>query len=350
MANELQQKKLSNLEVSSFCEQMAMILKSGISALEGISILKEDARPGDEEELLGAVYDTMQETGLLYPALEETGVFPDYMLRMVEIGEETGTLDEVIDSLSGHYAREAAIAQSIKSALTYPLIMIGMMLLVILILITQVMPVFSQVFRQLGREMNSLSRGILALGNTISKYAYVFVGIVVIAALVLLFLTRTEKGRSRAARIGQHFRFTRELSDKMAASRFAGGMSLVLRSGLTPERGLEFTETLIDNEYFLKKIVSCKEKIKEGSDLSAALQETKIFTGVYARMVSIAGKTGMMDEIMGQIADAYSEEVDEKVQAFIAALEPTLVIVLSVIVGTILLSVMLPLLGIMSGL
>lgn len=350
MAKELQQKNLSNIEVSSFCEQMAMILKSGISALEGISILKEDARPGDEQELLSAVYDTMQETGLLYPALVEAGVFPDYMLRMVEIGEETGTLDEVIDSLSGHYAREDAIAQSIKSALTYPLIMIGMMLLVIIILITQVMPVFYQVFRQLGREMNSLSRGILTLGNTISNYAYVLVGLIVIVVAAALFLTRTKKGRNWTGRIGQHFRFSKELSDKMAASRFAGGMALALRSGLTPERGLEFSETLIDNEYFLKKIVSCKEMINEGSDLSAALQETKIFTGVYARMVSIAGKTGMMDEIMGQIADEYGEEVDEKVQAFISALEPTLVIVLSVIVGTILLSVMLPLLGIMSGL
>lgn len=350
MAKELQQKKLSNMEVASFCEQMAMILKSGISALEGISILKEDARPGDEAELLGAVYEHMQETGLLCPALAETGLFPDYMLRMVEIGEETGTLDEVMDSLDAHYAREDAISQSIRSALTYPMIMIGMMLLVILILITQVMPVFSQVFRQLGREMNSLSRGILVLGNVISRYAYVLVGIAVLIVLAAFFLTHTGRGRSLAARIGQHFRFSRELSDKMAACRFAGGMSLALRSGLTPERGLEFSENLIDNEYFLKKIVSCREKMNAGADLAAALQEANIFTGVYARMVSIAGKTGMMDEIMGRIADEYGEEVDEKVHAFIAALEPTLVIVLSVIVGTILLSVMLPLLGIMSGL
>lgn len=350
MANQIKQKPLSNLEISSFCGQMAMILKSGISALEGISILLEDAQTPEEKALLANIYDTMLETGRLHPSLDETKVFPDYFLQMIQIGEETGMLDEVMDSLDKHYSREEAISQSIKNALTYPLIMIGMMLLVVIILMTKVMPVFNQVFHQLGREMSGLSRGILLLGNALSQYASVFIGIGIVIILLLVYLTRTKQGRKILLKLGHHFRLSREIYDKMSACRFAGGMSLALRSGLNPERGLEFSENLICDEIFLNKIISCKEMLEQGIDLAEAFKTTGMFTGVYARMVSVAGKAGLMDEVMGQIADRYEEEVDERITSFISVLEPTLVILLSVIVGIILLSVMLPLLGIMAGL
>lgn len=350
MANQIQQKPLSNPEVSAFCGQMAMILKSGISVLEGIDILLEDAQTSEEKALLSGIYESMMETGSLYSSLENTKVFPDYLLQMIKLGEETGTLDEVMDALNRHYSREEAISQSIKNALTYPLVMIGMMLLVVIILMTKVMPVFNQVFRQLGREMDGLSRGVLVLGNTLSKYASVFIGIGIVLILLLVYLTRTKNGRKMLVNLGQRFRFSREIYDKMSACRFAGGMSLSLRSGMDPERSLEFSENLIYREFFLNKIVSCKQMLAEGTDLAEAFKKTEIFTGVYAKMVSVAGKAGLIDEVMGQIADRYEEEVDEKITAFISVLEPTLVILLSVIVGIILLSVMLPLLGIMAGL
>ena len=108
---------------------------------------------------------------------------------------------------------------------------------------------------------------------------------------------------------------------------------------------MEFSENLIEDDDFRKKVTECKADMENGTDIAEALVKAGIFTGVYARMTSIAGKAGMMDEMMGRI-----EEVDEKLSSMIAVLEPTLVIILSVIVGTILLSVMLPLLGIMSGL
>lgn len=99
------------------------------------------------------------DTGRLDQALEETKVFPEYLIRMTQIGEETGTLDEVMESLAEHYDREEAIRRSVRSAISYPLLMIGMMLVIIIILMTKVMPVFDQVFRQFGQEMTGFSRG-----------------------------------------------------------------------------------------------------------------------------------------------------------------------------------------------
>lgn len=161
MGKSKKQQKLSNLECASFCSQMTMVLHAGFPAVEGVSLLLEDAKDVQEKAILQVMYDEMINTGLLYPALEKTSVFPDYLLQMVKIGEETGTLDDVMNGLTHHYEREDEIEKSIKSALTYPLIMVAMMIAVIVILLTKVMPVFEQVFRQLGRQMTGFSGGML---------------------------------------------------------------------------------------------------------------------------------------------------------------------------------------------
>ena len=261
------------------------------------------------------------DTGRLDQALEETKVFPEYLIRMTQIGEETGTLDEVMESLAEHYDREEAIRRSVRSAISYPLLMIGMMLV--------------------GKSIAC---------NALSRYSAVFAVLLAVIVCAGIYFTKTESGRKKLYHIGSGFAFSRELKDKLSACRFAGGMSLALKSGLTPEQGMEFSENLIEDDDFRKKVAECKADMENGTDIAEALVKAGIFTGVYARMTSIAGKAGMMDEMMGRIADECEEEVDEKLSSMIAVLEPTLVIILSVIVGTILLSVMLPLLGIMSGL
>ena len=106
MEKRTQQGKLTNLEIASFCSEMAMILKSGISSLEGIDLLREDAQTKAEKELLDEIYQSVMDTGRLDQALEETKVFPEYLIRMTQIGEETGTLDEVMESLAEHYDRD----------------------------------------------------------------------------------------------------------------------------------------------------------------------------------------------------------------------------------------------------
>lgn len=350
MGEKARQNTLSNLELAAFCEQMAMVLKAGISATEGISIMKEDAQTAAEQELLGIIYEKIQETGTLAPALKETGVFPGYICKMTQIGEETGTLDDVLSSLERYYERQEAISRDIRSALTYPLIMIGMMALVIAVLLTRVMPVFQQVFRQLGMEMSGFSKGALLLGNALSRYAMVFVAFIIVLALLFIWFVKTKSGRAQLENLGQHFKFSREISDKTAVCRFAGGMSITLKSGLTPERGLELVEELNENRFFGEKISACKKRMEEGAGMSEAFKQAKIFSGLHARIAELAERTGMTDEVMGKLSDQIEREIDEKIGSFISMLEPTLVILLSLIVGTILLSVMVPLLGILAGL
>lgn len=349
MAKQVQGKPFSNMEVSSFCGQIALILKSGISSIEGITIMMEDAASDEEKRILEAILENMQETGSMYQALDDTGLFPSYMLHMIQIGEETGTLDEVMAALSEHYDREDSISKSIKNAVTYPLVMAGMMVVVIIVLLVKVMPIFNQVFIQLGTEMTGFSRTLMNVGNTINRYSIVFIVVLALVAALILYATRTRHGKENFRRLGYKLGLIRPIFEEIAACRFASGMALTLSSGLNPERSMELVTALNDDVYFQKKIDSCQNLVNEGKDLSEALYSTKVFTGMYARMASIGSKTGAMDQVMDKIAGLYQDDIDTRMNNALAILEPTLVIALSLIVGVILLSVMLPLMGIMSS-
>lgn len=341
---------LSNTEISAFCSQTAIILKSGISSMEGISIMLEDSTSAEERELLTAINDTLLQTGSLTQALEDTHAYPDYMIAMIRIGEQTGTLDDVMNSLALYYEKEASLAASVKSAITYPLIMIAMMFIVILVLIMKVMPIFNQVFTQLGSSMSGPSLVILNIGQFLNRHVLVLLVILALLAGFVCYICFSGKQHLLLQSLSRKFAGSRQLYDKISARRFASGMALTLSSGLPPEECLELTCDLIEDPAFQTRLTQCKEELSGGQDFSEVLLNNHIFSGLYTRLVSIGGRTGSMEEVMQKIADQYDEEIDARLSSMIAAIEPTLVIILSVIVGIILLSVMLPLVSIMSGL
>ena len=156
-------KKLSNEELITFCGQMALILKSGISSLEGIYIMEDGDVQTEGGEILKEIREELEMCGMLYPAMKKTGVFPEYALHMTEIGEQTGRLDETMEALAAYYQREEEILDEVKSAVTYPVAMLGMLLVIVAVLFIKVMPVFEQVYMQLGQEMTGVALSLVYL-------------------------------------------------------------------------------------------------------------------------------------------------------------------------------------------
>ncbi len=340
---------LSNAETASFCAQMAMILKSGISSLEGITIMMENAGELHEKKALSQICNTMLATGNLHQSLTDAGIFPDYMLNMVQIGEQTGKLDDVMDALSDYYQKEADLMQTVRHAVFYPLLMGAMMLLVIFLLLTKVMPVFHQVFKQLGSEMTGISGVLLQAGMFFNRHALLLLVILAVFALLPFLLSKTSAGAKALQLATRKLAFTRELADAISAFRFSNGMALTLSAGMTPEEALKQTIALTDSEPFQRRLESCYLAVSEGGDLCQSLLEKGIFTGLSARMAVIGSRTGVLDEVMHTIAKQYETDIDARFAGIISKIEPTIVIVLSLLVGAILLSVMLPLLHTLSA-
>lgn len=342
-------KMLTNRELSSFCDQIAMILNAGISPVEGISIMLDDTATAEGREILKKIAVQVDDGQSFHTSISAAGVFPKYALDMIEIGEQSGRLEEVMRSLSAYYEREENIAENIRSAVTYPFVIIGMMAVVILVLILKVLPVFNQVFIQLGTEMTGFSKALLNLGTTISNYALVFIVIFSMLILLYFFMAKTPAGRKMWGIFCAKSIFTRPIYDKIASGRFASGMALTMSSGLDTDQSLEMVSRLVDNSVMEKKINDCRTYISSGSGFSEALAKVGIFSNLYSRMINIGYKTGSVDKVMTKIASGYEDEVDIRMNHLISVLEPTLVIILSIIVCMILLSVMLPLMAVIGG-
>lgn len=340
---------LNSNELSVFFEQLSLTLHSGISALEGISIMLDDTENSEGHDILKNIYEHLEETGCLYESLKISEVFPEYAVNMMELGEKTGRMDEIASSLSEYYAREHSISMSIKSAVTYPLIMLGMMLIVILVLILKVMPIFEQVFTQLGLSMTGFAAVILNMGTVLRTYSIVFLALAFLIAIGLLYISKSQKGQAFLFSFFQKHCPGGKFSEKIACSRFAGSMSIALQSGLETEESLDIMMRLTEHRGIQEKIQHIKEELELGEDFTKAFADVKIFSGLYNKMVIIGYRTGTMEQVMHRIALQYEEEIDTDIQRIVGLIEPTMVAVLSVIVGLILLSVMLPLTGIMAG-
>lgn len=341
-------KLLSNYELSSFCRQTYYLLQAGITPSDGMDILLQDTDQHFMREMITQIRDTCLQGEKFSKALEATGCFPEYAIHMISLGEESGHLSTIMLSLSEYYEREEAISDGIKEAVRYPLIMIGMMLLVILVLIMKVLPIFNQVFAQLGTQMTGFALSLLNVSNILSRYSLIFVIVLAVIVIGILCIAKSQSGKQAVKSMYNKLPFFKKFSDSIAAGRFASGMSLTLSSGLDTYESLDLIGQLVENKDMEEKIGLCRKYIQEGDTFSEALKKAKIFTMFYTHMVVIGFRSGSLDSVMKQIAMHYEEDTDQKIRSLISTLEPTLVIILSLFVGLILLSVIMPLMGIMS--
>lgn len=340
---------LNDSELAAFSGQLALILHSGISTLEGVMILKDDMAPGEGKEILENVYETLEQTGELAEALRPSGVFPDYFIKMTEIGERSGTLEEVMESLCAYYERQSTLVRSIRDALTYPLILIGMLFAVLLVLITQVMPVFEEVFEQLGMEVSGITNTVFRIGEFMQRGSIVLLVLFVAVVLAGLVSIRSESFRERIFALLGHIPFIKNIYRLLACSRFSNALALALHSGLDMGESFELASGLTDQPDFKNSLAKASKLIEQGSELGESLREGGVFSGLNARMVSLGFRTGSAEDTLQKISIRSQDEADEKIQSAVSALEPTLTAILSVLTGLILVSVMLPLLGVMSN-
>jgi len=343
------QKKLTNEEIASFCTQTALLFQSGIPPVECLSILLSDIKSPEGKALLEEIIAVCRQGEPFHKALESSGVFPEYVLRTIAMGEESGNLDTCMLSLADYYEKEISIAESIKSAVSYPLVMIAMMLVVIFVLISRVLPIFNQVFIELGSEMNGFAASLLKLGTHLNRYSAIFLILLLLLCALYFFCTRTAVGKRFSSKLWMRLPFIQNFHNDVACERFASGMALCLSSGIDTYTSLDIVNQLVGNKQMQEKIAACKSAIQSGANLADALTRSEIFSNLYSQMVAVGFRSGNVDKVLAKIAEHYEHSSDKKMQTLISVLEPTLVIILSIIVGLILLSVILPLMGIMTS-
>lgn len=336
--------KITAEESALFCSQVALILHSGVPLHDGISALvgEDNAFP----EVFHALAGTVRETGSLYEAVKDAEIFPAYLVNMIHIGERSGKLEEVMRALSAYYEREDRLHNSLRSAVLYPLVLMVMMALVIGILAAKVLPVFDQVFAELGSDLPASSVRLIAVGSVIGKVVLIVMGVLIVVLLAMALISHL---RGDSDTLPEKLLRRGKLAAKVSAGRFASVSSMMLSSGYDSDEMLELIPSVLNDQGVIEKVGVCREKIAAGRNFAQAVDEAGVFSGLSSRMLSVGYATGTMDTVMDQLASLYEEEIDKSIESFVSVLEPILIAVLSCLIGAVLLSVMLPLMGIMSS-
>ena len=335
-------KQFSLQYISSFCMSIHLSMDAGISVSEGILLFTEEEKDSARKAQLTTVYDSMEQGETLAKALSASGAFPSYMIDMIEMGERTGKLDDTLMSLSRYYDRQEQMSGSIRGAVFYPLMLLATLLIVLIVFVVKVLPIFYDVYRQLGSEMSGIAKAALNFGMWLSNnWIPIVIVLVVIIALAVLFRKNLGRGIMQIFMRGS-------IGKAITSSRFSGVMAMAMSSGMEMDEAMALSERIIDDKTSKGKISKCAEMMQEGEPFAACVSETDIFAPLFSRMIAIGVKTGSTDKVMEEIAKRSGDEATDRVEAFVGKIEPTLVIVMSILVGVLLLSVMLPLAGIMT--
>ncbi len=337
-------------ELSSFCMQVAFLLEAGIPIDGGLAILAEDAKNESEKELLMDMSEDVEVGMTLAEAMKKTEQFPSYLIEMSQIGQETGTLEVVMKSLSQYYEKESYLAQTIRNVVTYPIIMVTMLMVVLLVLFTKVIPIFEAVYRQLGAELSPITVKAVQLGTVLTGVSLALVGILVLIAIVISFASKNGYKIHWAEKMAEFIKDKSKVSLYLIKRRICSVLAISVKSGIGVNPGIEMAYKLVSQKNFKSKLERCREKIEEGTSIYEALKETKIFTGMDIQMIKVGSKSGKMDAVFTELSKKYENEVDVAIDNLISKFEPTMVVILAVVVGLILLSVMMPLVGIMASL
>ncbi len=342
-------KQLSSAAVFQIFSQLHELTGAGITPYAALGIMAGDADHGSLAELLKELADRISGGALLSEAVTEAGVFPPYVGELLYVGEQTGRIDEACGALGRYYEEEDALRESVRSAVSYPLMMIVVMFLVIVVLMNQVMPVFMQVFHQLGATAGGTMQAMLKLSGFFSRYYIVLAVLLALVLLAFLYCCFTENGRRLAGRLAGRFPLTRSLMEDLALVRFTSGLRMAYAAGLDPYRSLEIAERIVEYPPLEDKIELCRKRLYEGESFSGAMANSGIYRPFYTSMLTVFSEAGSMDRALEFIAAHYKEDTDRRIGRILSAIEPTMVIVIALIIGVILLSVIMPLIGIMSG-
>lgn len=342
-------KPLRDDELSAFSLQMALMMRSGIPAEEALRVLAEDAADEREKQWLLLMAEEMSIGISLHQALAVGGGLPRYAMDMVRIGEMTGRLDDVWYGLYEYYAREHQLRQSVKSAVTYPVVMVIMMAVVVVVLLTKVLPVFEQVFALLGTTVSPLTAALLRLGSAMNNGLTGLLVVLILLAAFGAYLYGVPSGQELWKKWQANCFGLKKLAIDTATRNFTSAMSMCLASGLDMDESLDMVEQLVVYKPFQERIANLRKRTAEGEGFAQAVAESNVLTGQYARMLSVGFRSGQTDSVMKEIAQRSDEAVEERLNHMVGLVEPLLVAILSIGVGIILIAVMLPLMGVMSS-
>jgi type IV pilus assembly protein PilC len=333
--------KLKQLAV--FSRQFATMVNSGLPLLRALSILEEQTEDKELARIVGEIRaDVEKGTALSSAMARHTRTFSRLYVAMIKAGETAGTLDSVLLRLADQLEKEVTLRQKIKSAMTYPVVVFSLVVLILAAMLIFVVPTFKDLYQQLGGTLPAPTRLLIAMSDIVKKFfLFVIAGIVV---LIYFFKRwkKTENGRHVVDRAKLKIPIFGGLFHKTAMSRFSRTLSVLSRSGVPILQSLDIVAETVQNSVVARAVRDVQSSVKEGQSIAGPLERHKVFPPMVVQMIAVGEETGALDTMLEKIADFYDEEVTATVDALTSMIEPAMIAVVGGTVGAIVIALYLP--------
>ncbi len=339
-------------DLTVFSRQFATMVNSGLSMLRCLYVLEEQTPNKRFATVIGQIRADVEAGISLSDALEKhPKVFSRLYTSMVRAGELGGILDEVLVRLATQLEKEDSIRRAVKSAMVYPILIGSFAIIVLIGMVMFLIPIFAAMYKDIGgAQLPMLTRVMVNISNTARSWW----GLVILAGIigfiwVLRRLKRTERGTMVWDRFKLHIPMgIGEIVRKLAVARFSRTLGTLITSGVPILQAIEITGRAAGNSVIEKAMKDVQTSVKEGQSITAPLEKVRVFPAMVTQMISVGEETGSLDAMLNKIADFYEDEVNASVKSLTSILEPILMMGVGIIVGTVVISMYLPIFNMMN--
>ncbi len=340
-------------QLTTFTRQMSTLVNAGLPLMRALRVLQRQEKNVALRDAVVQMAESIESGSTFAEALAaHPKIFDRLFVNMVKAGEIGGVLDVVLARLAEFQEKAEKIKGKVKSAMTYPIVVLVMALSILMFLMTYIVPKFADIFGDLmgGKGMPMLTQFVMNASSVMVHRFPVVLIVIVVLVVVVKLLARTDKGRYGLDQFKLHAPVFGTLISKNSISRFTRTLGTLMSAGVPVLQALNIVKETVGNEVISKAVVTIHDAVKEGENMAPPIASSKVFPPMVVSMVEVGEETGALPDMLMKIADSYDDDVDNAVAAMTSIIEPLLIIFLAVVVGTIVIALFMPLVSIIGGL
>ena len=339
--------KIPKKDLAIFCTQFSSILKSGVPLIQALSIMDEQMENKKLKKIVQTVYEDLQRgKGLSEAFSQHEGVLPMIMIKMIEAGELSGTLDLSLERLSIQFEKENAMAKKVQSAMMYPIIVCVVAILVVVFLLVAVVPQFMGFFEGTDTELPAITSLMLSISDAIQNGWMYIIAVLVFLFIGFRYYKSTDHGRLQIDTLKIRIPVIRKSMVRILSARFCRTLATLTSTGVSLTQSLRIASQVVSNKLAENKIVEIEEQIKEGRSLHMAIVNAELFPSMLMHMAKIGEESGTLDAMLEKASVYFEDEADSAITKMTSLLQPILLIIVAVIIVGIMLSILLPIFSI----
>lgn len=339
-------KEVPSKDLSLFSRQLSTLVGAGVPIVQSLGILESQAENPTFKEVLGAVKSDIEAGLSISDALKKhPNAFPDLYCSMVKAGELGGILDTILERLTAYLESSEALKAKVKSAMMYPAIVLSICSIVTVFLMIFVIPTFKNIFASFGAELPLPTQILIDISDAMKARWYLIVGFPFAAWKGFQKFYATPAGQKWVDAQSLKAPIFGPILKKVAVARFTRTLGTLIKSGVPIMQALDTVASTAGNVVIAEAVMLTRESIREGGHLSDPLKKSGIFPNMVTSMISVGEETGALDIMLTKIADFYDQEVDTAVKGLTSLIEPIVIVVMGLIIGTIVIAMFMPMFG-----